>query len=372
MKAPSSKIVLRLGAAFAAVLVAAVVISHITGCASPAYLWQAASGHLSLMHARRPVDEAIAQGDEDEAVLEKLRLSREIMAFATDDLGLPDNGSYSEFVRTDSEAVVWNVIAAPEFSLQAKTWCFPVSGCVPYRGYFDKADAQKFADKQAAQGLDVAVSPAIAYSTLGWFKDPLLDTMWRHSDTQLAAYLFHELAHQDLYIKDDAGFNEAYASFIEEAGVERWLKSRGQEDALERWKQVGEARAEFNALLSQTRDTLSEIYNAATDDKTRRTQKAGAIERLEQDYAEMVEENWQGRDYFGGWFGQAPNNARFALIDTYEGGSCAFQALFLQAGKDMQRFRALARQQSELPPAQRRDWLDQDCVDEGVAPTPEL
>ncbi len=372
MKANLPKIIMRLGAALAALLAGAIIVAHISGCASPGYYWQAASGHLSLMHARRPVDEAIAEGDEDEAVLEKLRLSQQIMAFARDDLGLPDNGSYSEFVRTDSEAVVWNVVAAPEFSLEAKTWCFPVSGCVPYRGYFDKADAERYAGKLAAEGLDVAISPAIAYSTLGWFKDPLLDTMWRHSDTQLAAYLFHELAHQDLYVKGDANFNESYASFVEEVGVERWLTARGEDETLQRWKDVGVARAEFNALLGRTRESLQQIYQSSENVETRRQEKAAAIQALTGEYQELVAQRWQGHDYFGGWFGQAPNNARFALIDTYEGGSCAFQALYRQAGEDMQRFRERARQQSQLPAEQRREWLDQDCDDEGVAPAAEL
>jgi predicted aminopeptidase len=263
------------------------------------------------------VSEAIERGETDQTVVEKLRLATEIKTFAVENLGLPDNDSYSEYVETGRDAVVWNVVAAPEFSLDAKKWCFPVSGCVPYRGYFKREAAQHFADKLGKQGLEVAVSPAIAYSTLGWFDDPLLDTMWRHSDAQFAAYIFHELAHQALYIKGDTAFNESYASFVELIGVEQWLLDGGQRDALDRWLAMTQARKDFNALLQQTREALSQVYGSQSGPEDKRAGKQAAFAQLETRYRQVRDRNWQSRDYFGQWFEQAPNNARFALLDSY-------------------------------------------------------
>lgn len=346
------------------------VASQMSSCASPAYYWQAASGHLALMHARQPVDSAIEQGSMDEATTGKLRLSREIKAFAVDHLDLPDNESYTEFVRTGQDAVVWNVIAAPEFSLEAKTWCFPVSGCVPYRGYFEKPKAEQFAEKLEKRDFEVAVSPAIAYSTLGWFDDPLLDTMWNRSDAQFAAYIFHELAHQKLYIKGDTRFNESYASYVELIGVQLWLRERGQHQALESWLALEDAEREFSELLEHTRDELRNIYNSGEQPEVLRTRKQEAFERMNLAYAQLRDESWNGRDYFGTWFNNPPNNARFALLDSYHGGNCAFGRLFTQANGDIEHFHRLAKDKSELQPEQRRQWLEQTCA--GIAPGPEL
>lgn len=344
--------------------------AQLSSCASPAYYWQAASGHLSLMHARQPVNEVIDSADTDQATVEKLKLSREIKAFAVEELGLPDNGSYDEFVRTGQDAVVWNVVAAPEFSLQPRTWCFPVSGCVPYRGYFDQADANRFAEKLRNKDLDVAVSPAIAYSTLGWFEDPLLDTMWRHSEAQFAAYLFHELAHQKLYVKGDAAFNEAYASFVDRIGVERWLGQRGEREALEHWLALSEASGEFNDLLRQTRDELQAVYASDATPDIMRSAKQAAYERLKSRYRQLREQDWQGTDWFGGWFSQPPNNARFALLETYQGGTCAFGTLYTEAGHDIARFHELASAKAALPADMRRQWLETPCPE--IAPATEL
>lgn len=352
------------------VLLIVSAVTHMTSCASPAYYWQAASGHLALMHARRPVAEAIESGEADPATLQKLRLSVEIRAFAVDSLGLPDNDSYSQYVATGGDAVVWNVVAAPEFSLDPKTWCFPVSGCVPYRGYFDESEAKRFAEKMKERGFDVTVSPAIAYSTLGWFDDPLLDTMWRNSEAQFAAYLFHELAHQRIYIKGDAMFNESYASFVERIGVERWLHRREENQALQDWNDRASASADFNDLLAETREELRAAYATGAPAEAMRASKQAAFENLEGRYRQLRDRNWEGTDYFGYWFKEPPNNARFALLETYEGGSCAFESLYSQSGGDMRRFHELARVKSELPSEERRVWLQTACPD--VASAQEL
>lgn len=349
-------------AVVAAVAVTLALAVNLGGCASPGYYWQAASGHLALMRARQPVDQAIEEAELDPATLDKLRLSRQLRQFAVAELGMPDNGSYSEFVRTGRDAVVWNVVAAPEFSLEPERWCFPVSGCVPYRGYFEQEDAQRFAARLERKGLDVAVSPAIAYSTLGWFDDPLLDTMWRRSDTQFAAYLFHELAHQVIYVEGDAPFNEAYASFVERIGVERWLAHTGNRSALEDWRRIEQAGQAFDELLKEARAELVALYSTESDTAQMRQAKQAVFDRLRQNYRALRENQWQGRDYYGGWFDQPLNNARLALHDTYQGGQCAFERLFAEAGGEISRFHDLARDRAGLPDAQRRAWLEQPCA----------
>lgn len=349
---------------------AVVVASQMSSCASPAYYWQAASGHFALMHARQPVDEALEHGTVDEFTAEKLQLSRQIIAFAIDQLGLPDNGSYTEFVVTGQDAVVWNVVAAPEFSLQAKQWCFPVSGCVPYRGYFAEDKAGAFADKLEKREYEVTVSPAIAYSTLGWFDDPLLDTMWSRSDARFAAYIIHELAHQQLYLKGDSRFNESYASFVELVGVQQWLRSLEDQVALQQWLELEEAEGDFTELMQVTRNELEEVYASGEEPDELRARKLTVFERMEDSYGRIRDSKWDGRDYFGGWFLKPPNNARFALLDTYQGGNCAFRQLFVEAGEDMKVFHGLASEKSRLPDGERQAWLDQTCA--GIAPGEEL
>lgn len=367
MRADEYKPACRFGTTIPILLCIGLLATQLGGCASPAYYWQAASGHLSLMHARQSVDDAIA-ADTDADVVETLKLSRQIKAFAVNELQLPDNGSYDTFVRTGRDAVVWNVIATPEFSLQAKKWCFPVAGCVPYRGYFEQAGAERFAQKLRNKGLDAAISPATAYSTLGWFDDPLLDTMWRQSEAQFAAYLFHELAHQVLYVRNDARFNESYASFVEKIGVERWLSQRGEKQTLDRWHALADARTSFDALVRQTRGELAKLYASGLDPSAMRAGKTATLDRMESRYRGLRDEQWQGHDYFGGWFEPRPNNARFALVDTYQGGNCAFANLYARAGGDMARFQDLAQARSRLPAEERRDWLDAACRDTDITP----
>lgn len=331
------------------------------GCASPAYYAQAIGGHYQLMRHRQDVDEAIRSGSLAPETARQLQLASKIRAFASTDLGLPDNGSFRQFVHTGREAVTWNVVAAEEFSLEPKQWCFPVAGCVSYRGYFKPEDAHAFAGKLSRKGLDTDVSPAIAYSTLGWFDDPLLDTMLAYDDEQLAGIVFHELAHQQLYIKDDTAFNEAYARFVEQAGVLAWLGHRDEPEREQAWRASEQASLDFNRLLSEARTDLQALYETAEPIDEKRRLKAQRFERLGRDYASLVESHWSGRDYYAAWFSRDLNNARLALIASYEGGSCAFDRLFEEAGADFIQFHELARQVSRLSRDQRTAWLDQPC-----------
>lgn len=347
-------------------------------CAGPTYYAQAIGGHLELMRQREPVAEILdsgAQGpgagaETDPGLRQKLELAQEIRAFGVVRLGLPDNGSYTQFVRTGRDAVTWNVVATPEFLLTPRRWCFLIAGCLPYRGYFEQASADRFAARLAADGFDVTVSGASAYSTLGWFEDPLLDTMLRHGEERLAAIIFHELAHQRLYVEGDAAFSESYASFVEEEGVALWLCESGRCDRLPAWRKERAAARQFDAILRRARSSLAAVYASDRPADARRDAKVAVFAALRADYRALVNEHWGGRDHFGGWFASELNNARLALLDTYRAGMCAFAALYREAGEDMRRFHELAAAKAALDRNARRAWLEQDC--DGIAPRGEL
>jgi predicted aminopeptidase len=334
----------------------------LSGCAGPSYYSQAVSGHLHLMSGRENIQDILDQAGTDPELQRELELALQIRAFATADLGLPDNDSYTEFVRTGRQAVSWNVVAAPEFSLDARQWCFLVSGCVPYRGYFEQDKAARFARKMKNKSWDVTISPAIAYSTLGWFDDPLLDTMLQYSDEQLAAFIFHELAHQQLYLKGDAGFNEAYAGFMEEAGVRRWLQATGRDELMPRWQSMEDASARFNSLLLKTRSRLDEEYKSGHSDQAMRENKKAIFAGMGAEYTNLVNQQWNGEDYFKSWFSSELNNARLALINSYHGGVCAFRNLYESVGGDILQFQQKAAEKAALDKEKRSAWLSQPCA----------
>jgi len=359
-------------AAACIVLALAVLLSllNLAACAGPSYYAQAVSGHFQIMRQREEIRDILTAEDTDADLKRKLQLALEIRQFATLRLDLPANGSFSRFARTGREAVTWNVVATPELSLEPRRWCFLVAGCVPYRGYFEQGAATEFANELAGSGYDVDVSPALAYSTLGWFEDPLLDTMLRYSEADLAAVIFHELAHQKLYLGGDTLFSESYASFVEEVGVAQWLRAAGREDRLPAWLQRRQAAAEFDNLLLQTRADLAKIYDSAIPEKQKRRSKAAILGSLEADYRHLVDGRWHGRDYFADWFAKGVNNARLALRATYRGGHCAFSSLYEEVGEDIERFHALAAEAAKLSSAARQRWLAQPCP--AVAPQDDL
>lgn len=344
-------------------LLACLVVAPLltSACASPSYYTQAASGHFKLMRLREPVEDVLANPDTEEELRAKLELAAEIRAFGAETLGLPGNDTYTQFAQTGRDAVSWNVVAAPEFSLEPKTWCFLVAGCVPYRGYFEQEAAHRFVVKLQAKGYDVSVTPALAYSTLGWFEDPLLDTMLAHGDAELAAVLFHEMAHQYLYVKGDTLFNESFASFVEEAGVTEWLQSRDADDSLQAWKDGKKAAREFQSLLETYRAELDRLYASGQAHSRMRAEKALLFEHLKADWVQLGRDKWKGRNYFAGWFETDLNNARLALLQSYRGGTCAFAQLYRESGHDMPRFLLLAADKSRLDKTRRSEWLKQPC-----------
>jgi len=338
------------------------LLTQLAGCsAGPSYYAQAISGHFRLMRSRVPVSDLLADPKTDPELARRLRQTLLMRRFAHEKLGLPDNGSYSRLAITGKQAVTWNVVAAPEFSVKPRLWCFPVAGCVAYRGYFHRQAAEKFARKMEKKSFDVMVSPAIAYSTLGWFEDPLVDTMLQYSDATLAGIIFHELAHERLYVRSATEFNEAFADFVEETGVRLWLSQSGRTGDIERWKEKRRAAVQLNHLLQETRQRLEAIYASARPDDIKRQEKKRIFGAMRMQYRTLVQKDWKGVDYFASWMDGELNNAHLALMDSYEGGVCAFAALYEEAGQNLERFYALAAEKAALGKDQRQAWLNRPC-----------
>jgi len=330
-------------------------------CSGPGYYLQAASGQWKLSHARQDISELANDPGTSPQLLEQLTTATSIIQFAADNLDLPANGSYSSYVDLQREAVTWNVVAAPPYSLTPKKWCFLVAGCFPYRGFFKQKKAEKSAQKFINKDWDVYISPATAYSTLGKFNDPLLNTMFKGSDVRLAAYLFHELAHQRVYIKNDGRFNENYASFMETAGVTAWLEANEQADALAHWLDMQQIEKDFSRLIKDYRRKLVHLYQSNQSESEMARQKSLILSNMQHSYQQMVVQHWDGKDYYAAWFEKPVNNARLALFDTYAGGQCAFGHLLNESQGNMIVFNQLANEHSKLPSKERNQWLNQTC-----------
>jgi predicted aminopeptidase len=280
------------------------------------YLLQSAQGQLQLMSKRRPLASVIAQPSTPPAIRTQLEAVAAIRDFATRELGLPDNGSYRSYADVGRPYVVWNVVAAPEFSVNPKEWCYPIVGCVAYRGYFVEARARKFADDERARGMDVAVGGVAAYSTLGHFDDPVLNTMVSWNDVELAAIIFHELTHQLLYVANDASFNEALATAVEEEGVKRWLVSQGRAHDLAEHQLEQQHYLKVVDLLGATRDELKGIYATHLPPAQMRAAKDTAFDGLRAKFAALRVE-WGGHAPYEAWFSRNINNAHLASVATY-------------------------------------------------------
>ncbi len=344
-----------LGRAGAALALAALVAAG-AGCSTLGYYAQAAHGHLSMLAAARPIDDWLADPAAPAPLKQRLERARAMRAFAASELGLPDNRSYTAYADLKRPAVVWNVFAAPELSLQLKTWCYPLFGCASYRGYFDHGAAQALADELRAHGYDVQVGPVPAYSTLGWMDwlggDPLLNTFIGYPDGELARMIFHELAHQVVYVKDDTVFNESFATAVERAGVRRWLAAHGDEALRAEYARFEARRADFVALLRAHRQRLAVAYAHGTDEE-KRARKRAIFEDLRREYLRIKEARWDGWSGYDRFFAQPLGNAHLAAVGAYHDLVPAFEALLERQGGDLRRFYAEVRRLAALTKAQR-------------------
>ncbi len=319
------------------ILVMMAVIFPLSGC----YYMQAARGQMEIVRKREPIEEVVADDSTSPELSARLRVVTEARQFSIDVLGLPDNDSYRSYADLERDYVIWNIIAVPKFSLQPKTWCYPVVGCVSYRGYFSKDSAQRKADDLRAEGYDVAFGGVAAYSTLGKFKDPVLNTMMHWSDADLVAVIFHELAHQVLYVKDDTGFNESFATAVEEVGMERWLASRQQPDELSDWRARRELRTEFSALVAVARTDLLGIYEGDIDDEQKRQRKRARLLWL----ADAAKQLHADADSPApAWLDSELNNARLVSTTLYHGRLAEFRALLAKCGDELDCFYDAARE----------------------------
>ena len=324
----------------------------LSGC-SAGYLLQAARGQWQLLRARQPISALIDAPDTDAALRSRLQLVRDARDFASTELGLPDNQSYRSFAALGRPYVVWNVVAAPEFAVTPLHWCFPIAGCVAYRGYFREANARRFAAALAARGNDTLVAGVSAYSTLGRFADPLLDTMLRYGDLELAGTIFHELAHQLIYVKDDTEFNEAFAMSVERAGVERWLAAHGRLDELAAYQERQVQQAQVVKLLGAGRAQLAQLYAEPLAPAAMRERK----QQLLADTTATVREYGRSqrvRSGYDAWLDAGLNNAHLASVATYFDCVPGFLRLLADAGGGMRAYYAKVRTLAKGPAAGRR------------------
>lgn len=351
-----------LGGLLATALLAGAGVCLTSGCSTIGYYAQSATGHFNLVEAARPVSQWLADPDAPPKLKARLELSQRIRDFAVSDLHEPDNASYRRYADLKRSAAVWNVVAAPELSLEPKTWCFAIVGCVGYRGYYDRADADSLAERLRGEGLDVYVYPVPAYSTLGrlpqggWLADPLLNTFIDYPEGELARLVFHELAHQVAFAPGDTLFNESFATSVEAIGAERWLSERAGPDARAEYARGQARRADFRELTSRYRGELVALYASPASVAAKREGKAALLARLRADYAAMKASRWNGYSGYDGWFARA-NNASFGVLASYTGLVPAFERLFEREGKDFTRFYAEVRRLAALPAEQRRAAL---------------
>ena len=335
------------------------------GCADTRYYGQSVTGHFQLMRAARPIDDWLADGTTPAALKQRLRLAQDIRRFAVTDLHLPDNASYRRYADLQRRHVVWNVVAAPEFSLTLKTWCFPVAGCVGYRGYFSESEAQAEAQALRAQGLEVSVYGVPAYSTLGWMNwlggDPLLNTFLHYPEGEVARLVFHELSHQVLYVPDDTDFNESFATAVERLGGALWLQHRASPVARSNYAAFDARRQQFRALTRATRAQLASIYKSnvpqAPMDKAQLAIKLDAMRDFREAYA-ALKTSWGGYSGYDAWVAQA-NNASFGAQAAYDELVPGFEALFAREGRDWPRFYDAVKQLSKRSRDERLQQLKQ-------------
>lgn len=341
---------------------AALALAALGGCSAMEaadYYWQGAAGQMDILARAKPIPEVIGSSD-DAALRRRLVRVQEIRAFASRELALPDNASYTRYADLGRAFVVWNVFAAPELSLIARQWCFPVAGCVNYRGYFKEAEAREEAARLAALGDDVWVSGVPAYSTLGYFDDPVLSTFVAWPETEVARMVFHELAHQVVYVKDDSTFNESFAATVEDEGVRRWLRAQDDPKLTAEFERNERLREMFRTLTRDARDELATLYESVATDEARRTGKSAVLGRMRRAYEE-AKAGAPGLAGYDRWFAGAgnagPNNASLVSVALYTGQVPAFRALLAEAGGDLPRFYERVKVVGALPKAEREAVL---------------
>ncbi len=335
---------------------AALLVVSLASCQTVGYYSQAAGGQMQLWRAAKPIDELLEDENTDPLLRQRLELVSEIRAFAIEELSLPDNGSYRRYADLERPYVIWNVFAAPALSLDPVTWCFPIAGCVGYRGYFSEQGAQRFAAGMRKRGFDVYVGGVPAYSTLGWFDDAVLNTFIGYPDADLAQLIFHELAHQVAYAPGDTTFNESFATAVELEGVKRWMAASGRDAQSAAVETALSRHQDFLDLVMRTRAELQEIYQSEQSDEVKLSLKVDAYSRLREGYQALKRE-WGGYSGYDLWFEEPLNNAKVGSVAAYNQLVPGFRQLLADNGGDLNAFYAAVVELIDMTPEERRARL---------------
>ena len=328
----------------------------LVSCETVGYYSQAARGQLTIVFGREDIQQLLkAQQDLPDELVEKFAKVMAIREFAEIELGLPVGGNYSSYVDIEREHVVWNVFAAPEFSVDPVNWCHPIAGCVAYRGYFSEQSALSYAAKLEEDGFDVYTGGVDAYSTLGWFEDSLLSTVLNRADYQLAGLIFHELAHQLVYLPSNTTFNESFATAVEREGVRRWLTKSNEVSNIDAALLGYDRQQQFVDLVADYRDRFESLYKQETNEPSMRSQKLELQQALREEYA-ALKLQWQGYEGYDGWFSESLNNAQLSTVASYNDLLPFFAAVFEKSNQDFSAFYAEVSRLADLP-EQERDEL---------------
>jgi len=322
------------------------------GCGTLSYYTQSVRGQFGVMAASRPLNEVVVDPDTPESVRRQLRQLPALRQFAVEQLDLPETESYQLYADVQRDVLLWNLVATPVDSLVPKEWCYPVVGCAAYRGYFSRRDAETHAAQLAQEGWDTAVQPVPAYSTLGWFSDPLPSTVIGWPLPDIAGLVFHELAHESLYLRGESEFNEAYATVVEQEGVRRWLQQHGTAGQRRAHELAQQRRQVFLELIGRTRVHLEALYAADVEREELLRQKASILQAMSESYLQL-RQNWGGYAGYDRWFDRPLNNAHLASVNTYHALAPAFRQILKQVDGDMAAFHDECRAVAGMQPEQR-------------------
>lgn len=338
-------------------LISIPLLLMLAGCADLGYYWHSARGHFAVMDKRVEIEVLLADPETSPELRARLALVREIRRFSVTRLELPENDSYLSYAELERPYLIQNLFAAPELSTRLQQWCYPVIGCASYRGYFDEARLLAYVEELEASGLEVHVGRVSAYSTLGWFDDPVLSSFINWPDYRLAGLLFHELTHQQIYIEDDTTFNESLASAVQQVGTELWLQSRGQTDELDELARWSKYRAEVIALIESTRAGLDEIYAAESSATDKRKRKAAAFADARSKH-QVIAARHGVTGGFSGWFAGELNNAKIGSVSAYNSLMPAFVNMIRAQGLNFSAFYAYVEAVGKLDKLERDACLE--------------
>ena len=330
-------------------------------------------GHLALMNKRVDIDDMLEQADTDADLKQRLQLVQQIRAFSVDQLALPESASYSNYVQLDRPYVLQNLFAASEFSTQLHRWCYPIVGCTSYRGYYDEERLNEYVAQLKTLGFDTHIGYVPAYSTLGWFDDPVLSSFIDWPDYRLAGLLFHELTHQRLFIDDDTQFNESIAVAVQLAGTELWLKSVHKDTQMGEFKRWIEYRRKVVSLIGQTREKLGQLYKSESSDAIKRDKKQAIFTASRESYS-VIAENMNYRGGFKNWFAGELNNAKIGSVSAYNTHAPAFLAMISALDYNFAAFFEMAHEIGAMDRTEREQclalWKDSKAVNDERCPNP--